>query len=192
MRWSGIEIDMPLNDVTFPYIRMAAGVVDYTQGAMRNGSRGTYLKSRETMSQGTRCHQLGEYVIFESPLCMLCDGPSAYRKEPECLSYISRIPTVFDDTVGLDGEVGKYVVIARRSGDTWYVGGITNWDSRDYPLDLSFLGSGEWKAEIYRDGANADRHATDFKHEFKSVSAGDKLDIHMASGGGFAIVLTQK
>ena len=192
MRWSGIEIDMPLNDVTFPYIRMAAGVVDYTQGAMRNGSRGTYLKSRETMSQGTRCHQLGEYVIFESPLCMLCDGPSAYRKEPECLSYISRIPTVFDDTVGLDGEVGKYVVIARRSGDTWYVGGITNWDSRDYSLDLSFLGAGKWQAEIYRDGVNADRHATDFKHEFKSVAAGDKLDIHMAPGGGFAVVLTQK
>ena len=107
MRWTGIEIDMPLNDVTFPYIRMAAGVVDYTQGAMRNGSRSTYLKSRETMSQGTRCHQLGEYVIFESPLCMLCDGPSAYRREPECLSFISRIPTVFDDSVGLGGEVGK-------------------------------------------------------------------------------------
>ncbi len=191
MRWTGIEIDMPLNDVTFPYIRMAAGVVDYTQGAMRNGSRSTYLKSRETMSQGTRCHQLGEYVIFESPLCMLCDGPSAYRREPECLSFISRIPTVFDDSVGLGGEVGKYILMARRSGDTWYVGGTTNWDERDITLDLSFLGSGKWQAEIYRDGMNADRHATDFKHEFKTVAAGDKLDIHMAPGGGFAIVLTK-
>ena len=191
MRWTGIEIDMPLNDVTFPYIRMAAGVVDYTQGAMRNGSRSTYLKSRETMSQGTRCHQLGEYVIFESPLCMLCDGPSAYRREPECLSFISRIPTVFDDSVGLGGEVGKYILMARRSGDTWYVGGTTNWDERDVTLDLSFLGSGKWQAEIYRDGMNADRHATDFKHEFKTVAAGDKLDIHMAPGGGFAIVLTK-
>lgn len=191
MRWTGIEIDMPLNDVTFPYIRMAAGVVDYTQGAMRNGSKSTYLKSRETMSQGTRCHQLGEYVIFESPLCMLCDGPSAYRKEPECLSFISRIPTVFDDSLGLGGEVGKYVLMARRSGDTWYVGGTTNWDPRDVSIDLGFLGSGSWKAEIYRDGANADRHATDYKREFKDVKAGDKLDIHMAPGGGFAIVLTR-
>ncbi|MBR3743966.1 MAG: glycoside hydrolase family 97 protein [Bacteroidales bacterium] len=191
MRWTGIEVDMPLNDVTFPYIRMAAGVVDYTQGAMRNGSKSTYLKSRETMSQGTRCHQLGEYVIFESPLCMLCDGPSAYRKEPECLSFISRIPTVFDDSVGIGGEVGKYILMARRSGDTWYVGGTTNWDPRDVSIDLGFLGSGSWKAEIYRDGANADRHATDYKHEFKDVRAGDKLDIHMAPGGGFAVILTR-
>ena len=191
MRWTGIEIDMPLNDVTFPYIRMAAGVVDYTQGAMRNGTKGTYLKSRETMSQGTRCHQLGEYVIFESPLCMLCDGPTAYRKEPECLSFISRIPTVFDDSVGLGGEVGKYILMARRSGDTWYVGGTTNWDARDVSLDLSFLGGGSWKAEIYRDGANAERHGTDFKHEFKTISANEPLNVHMASGGGFAIILTK-
>ena len=143
------------------------------------------------MSQGTRCHQLGEYVIFESPLCMLCDGPSAYRKEPECLSFISRIPTVFDDSLGLGGEVGQYILMARRSGDTWYVGGTTNWDPRDVSIDLSFLEAGNWKAEIYRDGANADRHATDFKHEFKDVKAGDKLDIHMAPGGGFAVVLTK-
>ena len=191
MKWSGIEIDMPLNDVTFPYIRMASGVVDYTQGAMRNGSKGTYLKSREPMSQGTRCHQLGEYVIFDSPLCMLCDGPSAYRKEPECLSFISRIPTVFDETVGLDGKVGESVIMAKRSGNTWYLGGITNWDSRDVSIDLSFLGAGTWKAEIYRDGANANFHATDFKREFKEVSAGNTLDIHMAEGGGFAIILTK-
>ena len=191
MRWSGIEIDMPLNDVTFPYIRMASGVVDYTQGAMRNGSKSAYLKSRETMSQGTRCHQLGEYVIFDSPLCMLCDGPSAYRREPESLSYISRIPTVFDETLGLDGRVGESVIMAKRSGDTWYVGGITNWDERDVTIDLSFLGSGSWKAEIYRDGANANRFGTDYKREFKDVKAGDKLDIHMAAGGGFAVILTR-
>ena len=191
MRWSGIEIDMPKNDVTFPYIRMAAGVVDYTQGAMRNGSRGGYLKSRETMSQGTRCHQLGEYVIFDSPLCMLCDGPSAYRREPESLSFISRIPTVFDESVGLGGKVGESVIMAKRSGKTWYVGGITSWDERDVAIDLSFLGSGSWKAEIFRDGANANRFGTDYKREFKTVSAGDTLNIHMAAGGGFAIVLTK-
>ncbi|MBR5035221.1 MAG: glycoside hydrolase family 97 protein [Bacteroidales bacterium] len=191
MRWSGIEIDMPLNDVTFPYIRMASGVVDYTQGAMRNGSKSAYLKSRETMSQGTRCHQLGEYVIFDSPLCMLCDGPSAYRREPECLSYISRIPTVFDESVGLGGKVGESVIMAKRSGDTWYVGGITNWDERDVAIDLSFLGSGSWKAEIFRDGANANRFGTDYKREFKTVEAGETLNIHMAAGGGFAIVLTK-
>ena len=191
MRWSGIEIDMPLNDVTFPYIRMASGVVDYTQGAMRNGSRGSYLKSRETMSQGTRCHQLGEYVIFDSPLCMLCDGPSAYRREPESLSFISRIPTVFDESIGLGGKVGESVIMAKRSGKTWYVGGITSWDERDVDIDLSFLGSGSWKAEIFRDGANANRFGTDYKREFKDVKAGDTLTIHMAAGGGFAIVLTK-
>jgi alpha-glucosidase len=191
MKWSGIEMDMPLNDVTFPYIRMASGVVDYTQGAMRNGSKSTYLKSREPMSQGTRCHQLGEYVIFDSPLCMLCDGPSAYRKEPECLSFISRIPTVFDETVGIDGKVGESVIMAKRSGDVWYLGGITNWDQRDVTIDLGFLGGGSWKAEIYRDGANANFHATDFKREFKTVSADEPLNIHMASGGGFAIILTK-
>jgi alpha-glucosidase len=158
---------------------------------MRNGSKGTYLKSREPMSQGTRCHQLGEYVIFDSPLCMLCDGPSAYRKEPECLSFISRIPTVFDETVGIDGKVGESVIMAKRSGDTWYLGGITNWDSRSVSIPLDFLGDGDWKAEIYRDGKNAFIHATDFVHEFKEVEADDTLDIFMASGGGFAVILTK-
>ncbi len=191
MRWSDLSVDMPRNDVTFPYIRMAAGVVDYTQGAMRNGSRSTYVKSRETMSQGTRCHQLGEYVIFDSPLCMLCDGPTAYLKEPECLEYISKVPTVWDESRGLQGNVGEYIVMARRSGDIWYIGGTTNWDGRDVSVNLDFIADGEWNATIYRDGVNADRHATDFKREYKKVHSGETLDIHMASGGGFAIVLSR-
>ena len=98
---------------------------------------------------------------------------------------------MFDESIGLGGKVGESVIMAKRSGSTWYVGGITNWDERDVTIDLSFLGSGSWKAEIFRDGANANRFGTDYKREFKDVKAGDKLDIHMAAGGGFAVILTR-
>lgn len=113
--------------------------MDYTQGAMRNAIKKNYNPvNSEPMSQGTRCRQLATYVIFDSPLNMLCDNPSNYRREPECTAFIARIPTVWDETLGLDGKVGEYITMARRSGDEWYVGGLTNWDKRDIIVDLSF------------------------------------------------------
>ena len=187
MKWSPENVDQVTYDVTVPYIRMMAGPMDYTQGAMRNASRGNYRPvNSEAMSQGTRCRQLTEYVVFESPLNMLCDSPSNYMKEKECLEFIAEIPTVWDETKGLCGEVGKYIAMARRSGSDWYVGAMTDWSDRGLTLDLSFLPEGNYSVVLYRDGVNADRIACDYRKETINLPADRQLKIKMAPGGGFA------
>ena len=193
MKWTGPELDQVTYDVSIPFIRMIAGPFDYTQGAMRNATKRTHRGiNDEPMSQGTRCHQLAEYVIFESPLNMLCDSPTNYEKEQECTDFISAIPTVWDNTIALNGEVGKYVSIARQKEAIWYVGSINNWDSRTIELDLSFLKEGNYTAEIYRDGANANRTASDYKKEMIAIPASRKMKITMAQGGGFAMKIYKK
>ena len=187
MKWSPENVDQVTYDVTVPYIRMMAGPMDYTQGAMRNASRGNYRPvNSEAMSQGTRCRQLAEYVVFESPLNMLCDSPSNYMKEKECLEFIAEIPTVWDETKGLCGEVGKYIAMARRNGSDWYVGAMTDWSDRGLTLDLSFLPEGNYTVVLYHDGVNADRVACDYRKETINLPADRQLKIKMAPGGGFA------
>ena len=187
LKWSPTSYDMVTYDVTFPFIRMVAGPVDYTQGAMRNATRNNYRPvNSEPMSQGTRCRQLATYVIFESPLNMLCDNPSNYMREQECTEFIANIPTVWEETKVLDGKVSEYVAIARKHGGNWYVGALTNWDPREMELDLSFLGDGDYKLELFKDGINADRAACDYKKEILQVPANRKLKIKMAPGGGYA------
>ena len=177
----------PVHDLILPFTRMVAGPMDYTQGAMRNAIRKNYAPIyTEPMSQGTRCHQLATYVIFESPLNMLCDNPSNYNREPECTEFIANIPTVWEKTVALDGKVGEYVAIARLHGDNWYIGALTNWDAREVELDLSFLGDGNYKLELFKDGINADRAACDYKKEVIPVPTDRKVKVKMAPGGGWA------
>lgn len=187
------DCDMVTYDVTFPFIRMVAGAVDYTQGAMKNGTKTDYRSVwSDPMSQGTRCRQLAEYVVFESPLNMLCDSPTNYMKEPECTSFITSIPTVWDDTVVMNGEIGKYLTLARKNGDSWYVGSLTDWSARNLELDLSFLGEGSFQAEVFKDGINADRMATDYVKEVINIPSDKKLKIDMAPGGGYAMRITKK
>ena len=193
MKWSPASVDQVTYDVTVPYIRMMAGPMDYTQGAMRNASRHNYRPvDHEPMSQGTRCRQLAEYVVFDSPLNMLFDSPSNYMREKECLEFIAGVPTVWDETKGLCGEVGKYIAMARRSGDEWYVGAMTDWTSRELVLDLTFLPEGSYEVEIYRDGANAHRIARDYKKEVVELPSDRKLPVKMAPGGGFAAKIVKK
>ena len=192
MKWSPASVDQVTYDVTIPFIRMVAGPMDYTQGSMRNATRNNYRPVySEPMSQGTRCRQLAQYVIFEAPFNMLCDNPSNYLAEPECTQFIAEIPTVWDETVALNGEISKYVTIARRTGNEWYLGSMTNWDSRTLDVDLSFLGDGNFKAEIFRDGVNAHRTAMDYRKETVDVSADRKMTLKMAPGGGFAMKITK-
>ena len=192
MKWSAASVDQVTYDVTIPFIRMAAGPMDYTQGAMRNATRGNYRAvNSEAMSQGTRCRQLAEYTVFESPLNMLCDSPSNYLREPECTKFIAEIPTVWDETVALDGKIGSHVAIARRKGEVWYVGALTDWNAREMELDLGFLPAGAWKMEIFRDGPNADRAAQDFQHLTLDVPAGRKVTVHLAPGGGWTARITR-
>jgi alpha-glucosidase len=188
MKWAQSGTDQVTYDVTMPFIRMVAGPLDYTQGAMNNANKENFKAVySEPMSQGTRCRQLAQYIIFDSPLNMLCDAPTNYLKEEECTKFIAAIPTVWEETKALCGEVGKYLAMARQKNDVWYVGALTNWDSRDMELDLSFLGEGEYKAEIFEDGINADRVGKDYKRRVIPVPADRRLKIHMASGGGYVM-----
>ena len=179
--------DQPAYTTSIPFIRMMAGPMDYTPGAMRNATQDDFRNvNNNPMAKGTRCNQLAEYVVFYAPLQMLSDNPTIYMKEQECTDFISKIPTTWDETVPLDGKVGEYVAVARRKGNDWFVGAMTNWNERDLTLDLSFLPAGNYTAEIFKDGVNADKNATDYKKEIIKINAEDKLNIHLAQGGGWA------
>lgn len=191
LKWANADqANMPLNDTYIPFIRMAAGPMDYTQGAMRNSTKAEFRPvNGRPMSQGTRAHQIALYIIYDSPLCMLCDSPSAYEEDQATLSYISSIPSVFSSTTVLDGEMGKYIVTLRERDGVYYVGGITNWEARSYQLDCSFLPAGEWRAKIYKDGANADITASDHVIEETLTNTQKTLEINMEAGGGFAVII---
>ncbi len=194
-KWEKPDRDMVTHDLILPYTRLAAGPMDYTQGAMRNASRANYYPCyTEPMSQGTRSHQIAEYMVFESPLNMLCDSPSNYMAEPECTEFISAIPTVWKETVALDGKVGEYAVKAHEAADgSWYLGALGGWTPRDMTLDLSFLGEGDWSYVAFQDGPNSDNIASDYQKVTGTLAPGERtMDIHLASGGGFAIHFVRK
>ena len=182
MKW-GTD-NQPDYDVSIPFIRMIAGPMDYTPGAMRNANKADYVPNNSNpMSQGTRCHQLGMYVVFEEPLAMLADNPTIYKREQECTDFIAKIPTTFDETIVLDGKVGKHIAIARKKAGTWYIGAMSGWTGCDITLDMSFLGAGNYEAEIFRDGKNAGNDATDYKKDVVPLTSQDRLNVKLADGG---------
>jgi alpha-glucosidase len=185
VKWANENV--PRYDVTLPFIRNMAGPMDYTPGAMRNSNQANFRAiSSNPMSKGTRVHQLAMYVVFEVPLQMLSDNPTIYLREQECTDFITKVPTTFDQTVPLDGKVAEYVAVARKKGEIWYVGVMTNWSPRELILDFSFLDDGKYKAEVFSDGINADRDATDYKKEVVNIKKGDKLTVELMNGGGWA------
>jgi alpha-glucosidase len=190
MKWSKPDVDMMEYDVTMPYIRMLAGPIDYTQGAMLNTIQGEYRPNRKRpMSQGTRCHQLAAYAVFFSPLSMLCDSPSHYRKNTECAEFIATVPTVWDESVVVDGKIGAYIVTARRSGNAWYIGGMTDWNARTLSVNLSQLGlAAGTSLNIFSDGKNAAKNGTDYTRTSVTLPENGEVTITMAPGGGFMIV----
>ncbi|RAW00953.1 glycoside hydrolase family 97 protein [Pseudochryseolinea flava] len=190
-KWS--NTDFPGYDCSIPFIRMLAGPMDYTPGAMKNASKENFRAIFSSpMSQGTRCHQLALYMILESPFEMLADNPTNYIKEPACTKFIAEVPTTFSETIALDGKVSEYAVIARRKDQTWYVGAITNWTPREVTLDFSFLGEGNFEVELFADGLNADREGTDFSRTIMPVKSSDKLTFKLAPGGGLAARVVKK
>ena len=193
MKWSEESVDQVTYDVTMPFIRMTAGPVDYTQGAMLNAAKGHFFPRRsEPMSQGTRCRQLAEYIVFHAPLSMLCDSPSNYDREPECTAFICGVPTVWDRTVALDGCLGEYAAVARCKGDVWYVGGLTGHEGRTVTLDLGFLGDGNFTAEIFCDGTNAAKYGHDYQRVTRTLGMDRTLEITIAPAGGFALRITRE
>ena len=180
--------DMVTFDVTAPFIRFVAGPADYTPGAFLNATKETYVPYKPApMSQGTRCRQLAEYVVFSGPLQMLCDSPSRYEADKECAEFIYRVPTVWDETRVLDGSVGKYIVVARRSGDTWYIGALTDWSARELSVDLAALDLKDASVEAWEDGPEASDRASDWKKNSFAVSA--PFTIRLAPGGGWAAIV---
>ncbi|MFV0310240.1 MAG: glycoside hydrolase family 97 protein [Dysgonomonas sp.] len=181
----------PNHDLILPFTRMVAGPMDYTPGATVNTTENDFhMNFIHPMSQGTRAHQGALFIAFESPLQMFADSPSNYYKTSDFTSFIAQIPTVWDETKAIEAEAGKYLTIARRSGSKWFIASLTNWDQRELSVNLNFIGEGKYKAEILRDGVNANRYGSDFKIETKHISGGQTLDINMAKGGGWAAILT--
>lgn len=189
----------PEHDVTIPFTRMLAGPMDYTPGCFQNATRKQFKpRNVEPMCQGTRAHQLAMYVVYLSPLAMLSDYPESYDRNPG-IDFLEKVPTVWDDTKALNGEPAQYVTIARQRGDTWYLGSMTNWDARDLEIPLDFLGSRsgglqagtlQYEAQIYADGADADKIATSLSIRTRRVSSRGTLSLHLAPGGGAAVIFT--
>jgi alpha-glucosidase len=180
MKWLGAEHDQITYDVTIPFIRGVAGPMDYTPGAMQNAYRAEYEpRYSRPMSQGTRCHQLAMYVVYNQPLAMLCDSPTAYEKEPQYTKFLAEIPTVWRGSECVEGAIGEYVVVRRESDDVVYIAGLNGNDAREVVVSLE---DEEYSAiEIYSDDASV---ASKYQY---STSADGQLRVWMAEGGGFVI-----
>jgi alpha-glucosidase len=183
-KWS--EDITPEHDLELPFTRMFLGPMDYTPGAMINAAKGAFAHIfTRPMSQGTRCHQLAMYVVFESPLQMLSDSPSNYLREPEIMQFLGPVPTTWDETKALDGKISDYVIVARRKGRDWYVGAMTDWTARELQIDFSFLTEGNFQMEVYQDGPNANRYGSDYQRIQREINRLTKLKIKLAEGGGW-------
>ncbi len=188
-KWSPVT-SVPQYDAQIPFIRMLAGPMDYTPGAMRNANKSAFRPiSSMPMSLGTRCHQLAMYTLYEAPLQMLSDNPTTYRQDSICTRFIAAFPTVFDETVAIDGAVGEFAVVARRKGTDWYIGALNNWTDRDLDIPLNFLGEGSFKAELFSDGINAGRDGTDYARQILPVQHDMVIHLHLAAGGGWAGII---
>lgn len=193
VKWTEMgDFDIIQYDTMLPFMRQIAGPMDYTQGAMVNAARHNFRPiHNQPMAPGTRAHQLALYMILYSPLNMLCDSPSNYRREQECTDFIASVPTVWDETRVLDAKMGEYIVTARRKGNDWFIGGITNWTPRDMKVDLTPLNLTEGaQMKLFTDGANAHRNGSDYRSTTTQVSPEGSLDVHLAPGGGFAAHIT--
>ena len=183
----------PGHDVTIPFTRMLAGPMDYTPGAMRALNKANWKPTNDLpSSQGTVAHQLAMYVVYDAPLVMLSDMPSAYEKEPAALEMLAAVPTTWDETVGVDGHIGQSVVVARRKGDDWWLGAMTDWTPRTLDVPLSFLPEGEWEATLWVDGVNADKLGTEYRRATRTVSAAEALNLVLAPGGGAVVRLQRR
>lgn len=192
-KWTDISGGQVEYDVTFPFLRGVAAPVDYTQGAMLNGTKSTFKVNNSTpMSPGTRCRQLAMYVIFYSPLTMWSDRVTNYEKEPECTDFIAKIPTVYDETRPLTNSISHYISLARKKGDEWFVGAMTDWTGRTLSLDLSFLGDGDWAAEVFADADDANTNAEHYTRSVIDIPASRKIDAKLAQGGGYAMRIYKK
>lgn len=182
----------PAHDCTLPFTRMFAGAMDYTPGAMHNENEKTFtINYSAPMSMGTRCHEMAKYVVFESPLQMLCDNPTNYLKEPECLSFIAGVPVTWEETRCINASVSRYVTVARKHNNDWYIGSMTDFTARNFEIPLSFLEDGNYQVTVFEDGLNAERRAEDYAVKTYTVTSKSVLPVKLAPGGGFVCRITR-
>lgn len=184
----------PAHDVTLPFTRMLAGSFDYEPGILNNATqKGFRPIEGMVMSQGTRCHQLAMFVVYDNPMQIFSGNPSQAWLEPKFTELLGSIPTTWDQTNILDGKVGEYIVTARQNGNNWFIAGMSNWTARDVDIKFDFLdASAGYKATICKDGINADRYAADYILNDAVVKKGDVMKIHLAPGGGFLVKLVKE
>jgi alpha-glucosidase len=191
MKWSNAS--GPEHNLLLPFTRMFLGPMDYTPGAMLNATPKTFAVSfKEPMSLGTRCQQLAMYVVFESPLQMLCDSPTHYEQEPEAMEFLGPVPSVWDETRVLDGIIGSFIIVARRHGSDWYLAAMTDWTPRSGEVELSFLGAGDFEMTAYEDGPDAAVRASDYRKTTTAVSRTTRIPMKLAPGGGWAARIRPK
>ncbi len=180
----------PVYTTLLPFIRMVVGPMDYTPGAMLNRQRDAYKpNNHEPASLGTRCQQLALYVVNTAPLQMLADTPTHYRKNPTAMEFLRAVPTTWDETRVITAEIGEVVAVARRKGDEWWIGALTNWTPRDIEVKADFLGSGDFIMKSWEDGPNAAKEGTDHVVKETKLTKDSKFTIRMVQGGGFAAVV---
>ena len=181
----------PEHNVTLPFTRQLAGPMDYTPGAMRNMGKDDFsISFNRPMSMGTRAHQAAMYVIYEAPLQMLADVPSNYLREKEYTRFISRFPTTWHKLTVLEARVGDYIVEARQHGDNWYLGGMTDWQERNFTISFDFLpGNKQYKLTVLTDGMNANTMAEDCLFKELTIDSDTRWNVWMAKGGGFAAII---
>jgi alpha-glucosidase len=184
---AGSMADSPEYHTVLPFIRMVAGPADYLPGTINNAQKHEFnMVVPRPMGQGTRAHSMALCVVLESPMRMLPDAPPDYYREETCMRFMAEIPVEWDDLRVLHAKAGDYVVVARRAGDDWFVGGISDWDARDLEIDCAFLDPGKsYALTAIQDGLNADRRAVDFKATTSVVGKNSRFPIHFAPGGGW-------
>jgi hypothetical protein len=187
----GSRLNDPIHKTTLPFTRMLAGPMDYTPGSFLNETQTSWFGGRPVKSLGTRCQELALCMIYDTHLISMADKPENYYGQIG-LEFLQNLPASWDDTKVLNGQIGQYLTTARKKGDTWYLGAITNWDSRTMNIPLSFLGSGSYNVVLFEDGPNAGTtNARDVNRQEITVTAQDTLSVDLASGGGFVAILTK-
>ena len=183
----------PDNSLYLPFMRNAVGPMDYTPGAMISMQPNVYRSERpNSASIGTRAYQLALFVVFESGLQMLADNPTLYYRNEDCTRFITQVPVTWDETVALEAKAGEYVIVAKRKGDKWFIGGITNngEKEREFTINLDFLNKDRsYRMTSFEDGINAGRQAMDYRCKSSQVKAGEQLTVKMVRNGGFAAII---
>jgi len=179
----------PEHNVTIPFTRMVAGGMDYTPGSMRNATQESYIgRWKNPMTKGTRAQQMAMLVVYRSGIISLCESPKIYEPLPE-FNFIKQVPAAWDSTIVLDGEIGDFITIARKKDGVWFLAAMTDWTERKIDIDFSFLGKGNWTAEIYRDADDANINPQNVVIERKNITGKDRISFNLAKGGGLAVLL---